>query len=190
VLRGNSGKTFGNWLKLVVITVTIAVATLLPIDIGLASEASRTVDEFARLRLTSTDPMRRFRADVVLRLHISEHGESSFEAGTQVKGDGLDGNRLYDMLLVSTGSEDGEGSILIDADRADEECDRDGDTDEEIDCEEVLDLRGRLAQAPFDVTTMEGLTINIEELIFGRNGIRSLLLTGTVTESDIREMSR
>ena len=75
-------------------------------------------------------------------------------------------------------------------DRADEECDRDGDTGEEIDCEEVLDLRGRLAQAPFDVTTMEGLTINIEELLFGGEGTRSLLLTGTVTESDIREMSR
>ena len=184
------GKLLGTWPKLVVITLTLAVATALPGDIELASAAGSTVDEFARVRLTSTDPMRRFRADVVMRLHISEQGESSFEADIQVKGDGLDGNMLYDMLLVSTGAQSGEGSILIDANRADEECDRDRDTDEEIDCEGVLDLRGRLAQAPFDVTTMEGLTINIEELLSGREGTRSLLLTGTVTESDIREMSQ
>ena len=190
MLRRICGKTLGTWLKLVVITLTLAVATALPGDIELASAASSTVDEFARLRLTSTDSMRRVRADVVLRLHISEQGESSFEADTQVKGDGLDGNMLYDMLLVSTEAENGQDSILIDAGRADEECDRDGDTEKEIDCEEVLDLRGRLAQAPFDVTTMEGLTINIEELLFRREGTRSLLLTGTVTESDIREMSR
>jgi len=190
VLRGICGKTLGTWLKLVVITLTVAAVTALPGDLGLASAAVSTVDEFARVRLTSTDPMRRFRADVVLRLHISEQGESSFQADTQVEGDGLDGNMLYDMLLVSTGSGHGEDSILIDSDRADEECERDDDTGEEIDCEEVLDLRGRLAQAPFDVTTMEGLTINIEELLFGREGTRSLLLTGTVTESDIREMSR
>ena len=190
MLRGISGKTFGNWLKLVVITLTVAVVTALSGDLGLVSATSSTVDEYARVRLTSTDPMRRFRADVVLRLHISEQGESSFEADTEVKGDGLDGNMLYDMLLVSTGSEHGAFSILIDADRADEECDRDGDTGEEIDCEEVLDLRGRLAPAPFDVTTMEGLTINIEELLFGREGTRSVMLTGTVTELDIVNMNR
>ena len=44
MLRGICGKTLGTWLKLVVLTLTVAAVTALPGDLGLASAASSTVD--------------------------------------------------------------------------------------------------------------------------------------------------
>ena len=190
MLRAICGKTLGTWPKLVVIPLTVAIAMGLPGGIGPAGAAETEVDEFARVRLTSTDPMRRFRVDVELRLQIGGHSGSSFEASTRVKDDGLEGNRLFDMVIASTGPDQDYDSIVIDADLAEEECDEDPDDREEIDCEWVLELRGFLAQAPFNIATLEGLSINIGEQFIGKEGPRLEVLTGQVTESDIENLNR
>jgi len=191
-MRGRrfSGKTLAAWPILYLVTLTFAVAMGFPGGIGPAGAAETEVDEFARVRLTSTDPMRRFRVDVELRLQIGDHSGSSFEASTRVKDDGLEGNRLFDMVIASTGPDQEYDSILIDVGLAKEECDEDPDDREEIDCEWVLELRGSLAQAPFNIPTLEGLSINIGEQLIGREGPRLEMLTGTVTESDIVNMNR
>ncbi len=188
--RDFSGKTLVAWPILYLVTLTFAVAMGLSGGIGPAGAAETEVDEFARVRLSSTDPMRRFRVDVELRLQIGDHGGTSFEASTRVKDDGLEGNMLFDMVIASTGPDQEYDSIVIDADLAKEECDEDPNDREEIDCEWVLELRGILAQAPFDIPTLEGLSINIGEQLIGREGPRLEMLTGTVTESDIVNMNR
>lgn len=188
--RNFSRKTLVAWPIHYLVTLTFAVAMGFPGGIGPAAAAETEVDEFARVRLTSTDSMRRFRVDVELRLRIGEHSGSSFEASTRVKDDGLEGNRLFDLMIASTGPDQEYDSILIDADLAKEECDEDPDDREEIDCEWVLELRGSLAQAPFDIPTLKGLSINIGEQLFGREGPRLEILTGTVTESDIVIVNR
>ena len=60
-------------------------------------------------------------------------------------------------------------TLLIDTGRADEESEVDPDTGKEIDCERVVDLRGFLAQAPLNVSSLDEPTINIKEH-FGRVG--------------------
>ena len=93
---------------------------------------------------------------------------------------------IYEMWVAPSKGDREEISILLQADRAREECDEDDETGEEEDCELFLDLQGFLTQAPFDVTTLEGLTIHIRENLIRRNGTRPILLTGTVTGADLR----
>jgi len=189
-MRGSSRDTLVTWPKLILVILSIAVVASFSGGISPAGAAEIEVDEFARVRLTSTNPMRRFRVDVELRLQIGEHSGASFEASTRVKGDGLTEDMLFDMVIAPTGPDQDYDSILIDADLAKEECDEDPDNDEEIDCEKVLELRGSLAQAPFNIPTLEGLTINIGEQLIDGEGTRSVLLTGTVTKLDITEVNR
>ena len=55
----------------------------------------------------------------------------------------------------------------------------------EEECEVFVDLEVNREQAPFNVTSLEGLTINIREHFFRGGGDDPVVLTGTVTESDL-----
>ncbi len=61
----------------------------------------------------------------------------------------------------------------------------DPDTGKETGCERVMDLLGFLTQAPFNVTTLEGLTINIREQAIGPEAITPARATATVFSSDL-----
>ncbi len=174
------------WLSPRYVLVTLAVAIVLTLATsGLVTAAGIPVNEAAALQMTPAEPIQQFEAEARLQLHISELGLASFRADAQVKGDGLIRNMIYEMWLAPSNGASGGNGILLHADRTQEECDEDNETGEEGDCELFLDLQGFLAQAPFDVTTLEGLTIHIRENLIRRNGTRPILLTGTVTRADL-----
>ncbi len=166
--------------KLVLATLTVVVTMAFAGGIAFAGVGTE-VNETASLRLTSTGFNRSsLKGFARLQLHVSEQNGSSFRASAQVEGDGLVENQLYAMWLAGP-----EGNtLLIDTARADEECEVDPDTGKE-DCEKVVDLRGFLAQAPLNITTLEGLTINIREHAIAPQGNAPVLMTGTVTRSDL-----
>ena len=186
-MGGRMVKTLIAWTSPRYVLVTLAVAMVLILATsGLVSAAGNPVNEAAALQMTTAEPIQQFEAEARLQLHISGLGLASFRADAHVQGDGLIRNMIYEMWLApSNGAQVGNG-ILLHADRAKEECDEDNETGEEGDCELLLDLQGFLAQAPFDVTTLEGLTIHIRENLIRRNGTRPILLTGTVTGADLR----
>ena len=96
-----------------------------------------------------------------LELQLFSRGadETMFGASGRAEGGGLVDNALYSLWVSDQG-----GNVLpLDAGRADEECDVDPVTGEEEDCELVVKLRNSIAQAPFGVTTLEGLTLNIRK---------------------------
>ena len=169
----------------VLVTLAVAIVVMLATS-GLAGAAGIPVNEAAALQMTPAEAIQQFEAEARLHLHISELGLASFRADAQVKGDGLIRNMIYEMWLAPSNGAQGGYGILLHADRAKEECDEDNETGEEGDCELFLDLRGFLAQAPFNVTTLDGLTIHIRENLIRRNGTRPILLTGTVTGADLR----
>lgn len=140
-----------------------------------ASVIGTEINEAASLRLASTglitSPLTAFAS---VQLHIGEHGVTNLTVGAHVESGRLSTSGLYALWIV-----DPEGNaVKVDTARADEEC-----AEEESDeCEEVLDLRGHLAPAPSNITTLEGLTINIQEL----EGGGEVLASGTVSASMIR----
>ena len=144
-MRGISGKTAVTWRKLLLFTLAVAVATALLSTIGLPRAAGAEVNEFVKLRLTSPDPTRQLKADVVLSLHIGEQGGSSFDANTQVAGDELIPNARYDMLLTpSEIDQEGKG-LLLDSDWSEEVSEVDPDTGmESHECVVELHLRTHL----------------------------------------------
>ncbi len=85
--------------------------------------------------------------------------QTAFQASGRAEGDGLVDNALYSLWLSNQ-----EGDVLsLDTDRADQECEVDPVTGDEGDCELVVKLRNSIPQAPFGVTTLEGLTLNIRK---------------------------
>ncbi len=83
--------------------------------------------------------------------------QTMFQASGRAEGDGLVDNALYSLWLSNQ-----KGDVLsLDTDRADQECEVDPVTGDEGDCELVVKLRNSIPQAPFGVTTLEGLTLNI-----------------------------
>ncbi len=98
--------------------------------------------------------------DLELLLFSRGTNEILFRANGRAEGNGLRDNALYSLWL----SDKAGNALLLDTGRADEECEEDPDTGEESDdCEVVLKLRSRLLQAPFNVTTLEGLTLDVRE---------------------------
>ena len=98
--------------------------------------------------------------DLELLLFSRGTNEILFRANGRAEGSGLRDNALYSLWL----SDQTGNVLLLDTGRADEECEEDPDTGEESDdCEVVLKLRSTVLQAPFNVTTLEGLTLNVRE---------------------------
>ena len=98
--------------------------------------------------------------DLELLLFSRGTNEILFRANGRAEGNGLRDNALYSLWI----SDRGGNALLLDTGRADEECEEDPDTGEESDdCEVVLKLRSSVLRAPFNVTTLEGLTLNVRE---------------------------
>lgn len=139
------------------------------------------IREKAELELISTGVILRVEADADLRLRIDGR-QTEFRATAFVEGDGLIEGVFYSMWLAAQ-----EGNVLfLDAVEAEEVCVIDFVTGEE-ECEVLVDLEDDRQQAPFNVTSLEGLTIIIREHFFrgGVGGDAPIVLTGTVTESDL-----
>ena len=126
------------------------------------------------------------RGVIELLLFDSGSGGAMLKAMGRAEGDGLTDNALYSMWLA-----DQEGNlVLLDSGRADEECEEDPDTGQETDdCEIELHLRTDVLPAPFQVTSLLGLTASIRE---GAGSIGTLeleqapvVVTFTVTEADL-----
>ncbi len=84
---------------------------------------------------------------------------------------------VYSMWLA-----DQEGNtMLLDTDVAEERCTFDP-VDHSVECEVIASLSADLGHAPFNITTLKGLTIDIREH-FG--GHAPVVLSGTVTEPDL-----
>ena len=145
-----------------------------------------TVNELTRIRLTPTTRIRRIEeGKATLRLSIRQTG-TSFQAFSEVEG-GIFEERLYAMWLESSDIAEKDKAVLLDVDEARKKCEIDPDTGKRFNCEKVAKFRSRLTEAPFEVTTLEGLTISIREHLFDRHFSEQLLVaTGTVTKSDLR----
>ena len=121
---------------------------------------------------------------IELLLFDSGGGQAMFRATVEAEGDGLVDNALYSLWLAGQ-----EGQLVqIDSGRADEECEVDSDTGKEGDeCEIVLDLFGQVQVAPFEVTTLLGLTATVREGLgnIGTLELAPVVLSFTVTEADL-----
>ncbi len=161
-------------------TVLLAVLAVLAATV-LAGAGASEIREKAELELIPTGVIRQVEADADLRLRIDDR-QSEFRATAFVEGDGLIEGVFYSMWLANQ-----EGNVLfLDAVEAEEVCVIDLVTGEE-ECEVLVDLEADREQAPFNVTSLEGLTINIREHFFrgGVGGFAPVVLTGTVTPSDL-----
>lgn len=145
-----------------------------------ASVPGTKIDETASPRLASTglitSPLTAFAS---AQLRISEEGVTNFTVRAQVESGGLSGSARYALWIVDPD----DNGLLIDTARADEECEVDPDTKEDSDCELVVDLRGHLAQAPFNITTLEGLTINVRELEASGDVLASVTVDASMIRS-------
>ena len=120
------------------------------------------------------------RGVIELLLFDSGSGETMLKAMGRAEGDGLTDNALYSLWLA-----DQKGNlVLLDSGRADEDCEEDPDTGKETaDCEIELRLRTDVQPAPFQVTSLLGLTATIRE---GAGSIAApVVVTFTVTEADL-----
>lgn len=178
VTDGVQRTTFGKAAAIAV--MTIAIVTLTNAAFVRSTVTARApavnVNVSASLRLTDTGQVRpRVKAFGRLQLQVGQGTGPILRAAAQAESDGLTENRIYG-LWVST--RDGT-SILIDTGRADEECDAG-------DCETIVDLRGHILEAPANLNTLEGLTIDIRE--HSNLGLFSndapVVATGTVATSD------
>lgn len=153
---------------------------------GSAANAG-SVNELARVRLSPATRTRRIEeGKATLRLSISEQHGTSFQAFGEVEG-GIFEGRLYAMWVDSSDIGQKSNAILLDIDKARKKCEIDFDTGKRFDCEKVAKFRSRLTEAPFKITTLEGLTINIREHLLDRDTSEQLLVaTGTVTKRDLR----
>ncbi len=145
-----------------------------------AGATGTEIDETTSLRLASTglitSPLTAFAS---ARLRISEQGVTNFAVGAHVESGGLRGSGLYALWIVDPE----DNALLVDTARADEECEVDPNTKEESDCDVVVDLRGHLAEAPFNITTLEGLTINIRELEASGDVLASVTVAASMITS-------
>lgn len=120
----------------------------------------------------------------VIELLLFDTGgeQAMFRAMGRAEGDGLVDNALYSLWLT-----DQKGNmLLIDSGRADEKCDV-NQAGEETDCEVEVTLRSQVLPAPFQVTSLVGLTATISE---GAGSIGLLeqapiVVSFTVTEGDL-----
>ena len=175
---------------LAILTVPLVMALLSSVSPDGAGSvaAAGTVNELARLRLTPATRIRRIEeGKATLRLSISGQRGTSFQTFSEVEGNGLFKNRLYAMWLESPDTGQESNAILLAIDQAGEKCEFDPETGRRFNCEKIAKFRSRLTEAPFRVTTLVGLTINIREHLSGRDRESQLLVaTGTVTERDLR----
>jgi len=125
---------------------------------------------------------------IELRLFNLESGETLLRARGKAEGDGLTDNALYSLWLA-----DQEGhSVLTVSGRAKLKCEVDSDSEEEEGDECVVELRLRNPGllAPFEVTTLLGLTATIREGLGSVGSIGALeqapvVIGFTVTEADL-----
>ena len=160
--------------------VPLAVLAVLAATV-LAGAGASEIREKAELELIPTGVIPHVEADADLRLRIDDR-QTEFRATAFVEGDGLIEGVFYSMWLAGQ-----EGNVLfLDAVEAEEECVIDLVTGEE-ECEVLVDLEDDREQAPFDVRSLEGLTIIIREHFFrgGVGGDAPVVLTGTVSASDL-----
>ena len=163
----------------------------LPSSVGHTSREGVTnasaVNELARMRLTPTTRTRRIEeGKATLRLSVSEQTGTSFQAFSEVEG-GIFEERLYAMWLESSDIAQKDKAFLLDVNEARKKCEIDPDTGKGFECEKIAKFRSRLTEMPFNVTTLEGLTVNIREHLFDRHFSEQLLVaTGTVTKRDLR----
>lgn len=136
--------------------------------------AGSEIDEKARLELTSAGTLH-FKGDAKLELQIKNQDETTFKAQARVEKGAVE-HIIYSMWL---GDQEGH-TLLLDIDVAEEVCTFDP-VDHSVECEVIASLSADLKDAPFNITTLEGLTINIGEQ-FGSHA--SVVLIGTVTESE------
>ncbi len=129
-----------------------------------------------------------------LELQLFSRGadEAMFGASGRAEGGGLVDNALYSLWV----SDQGGNVLLLDAGRADEECDVDPVTGEEEDCELVVHLSSNQYVVPFGVASLEGLTLSLREGL-GSDGTAAgaalnvadlkgeVVLEFTVTEADL-----
>ena len=158
-------------------TVLLAVLAVLAATV-LAGAGGSELREKAELELIPTGVIRHVEADADLSLRIDDR-QTEFGATALVEGDGLIEGVFYSMWLA----DHQEGNVLfLDAVEAEEVCVIDLVTGEE-ECEVFVDLEDAREQAPFNVRSLEGLTINIREHFFrgGVGGFAPVVLTGTVT---------
>ena len=161
-------------------TVLLAFLEVLAATVLVGAGASE-IREKAELELIPTGVILHIEADADLRLRIDGR-QAEFRAAAFLEGDGLIEGVFYSMWLG-----DQEGNILfLDAVEAEEVCVIDFVTGEE-ECEVLVDLEDDRKQAPFNITSLEGLTIFIREHFFrgGGGGFAPVVLTGTVTASDL-----
>jgi len=121
---------------------------------------------------------------IELLLFDSGGGQAMLRAMGKAEGGGLIDNGLYSMWLA-----DQNGQLVqIVSGRADEECEVDSDTGEETDdCEIELRLISDVQPAPFQITSLVGLTATIRE---GGDSIglveqAPIVVSFTVTEADL-----
>ncbi len=157
-------------------TALLAVLAVLAATV-LAGAGASEIRERAELELIPTGVIRHVEAEADLRLRIHDR-QTEFRATAFVEGDGLIDGVFYSMWLA-----DQEGNVLfLDAVEAEEVCVIDLVTGEE-ECEVLVDLEDDREKAPFNVTSLVGLTIIIREHFFrgGAGGDAPVILTGTVT---------
>ena len=158
------------------VVAVVAVALVVTLFTGGVAFAGSEIDEKARLELTSTGNFRHFEGDAKLQLQMKDQDETRFRAKTTVE-EGAIEHIVYSMWLANQ-----EGNtILLDTDVAEERCAFDP-VDHSVECDVIASLSADLGHAPFNITTLGGLTVNIREH-FG--GHAQVVLSGTVTEPDL-----
>lgn len=159
--------------------VLLAVLAVLAATV-LAGAGASEIREKAELELIPTGVIPHVQADADLRLRIDDR-QTEFRATAFVEGDGLIEGVFYSMWLADQGN-----VLFLDAAEAEEVCVIDLVTGEE-ECEVLVDLEDDREQAPFDVRSLEGLTIIIREHFFrgGVGGDAPVVLAGTVSASDL-----
>ncbi len=165
-----------------VVAAKLVVLAVIGLLAGYACGGSAADTYYAQWPRGGTSPMPRVTGSIELLLFDSGGDQAMFQATGKAKGDGLIDNGLYSLWLA-----DQEGNaLLIDSGRADEECDV-NQAGEETDCEVEVTLRSQVLPAPFQVTSLVGLTATISE---GAGSIGLLeqapiVVSFTVTEADL-----
>ena len=169
--------------KLSVVVAKLVALAVIGLMAGYACGGSAPDTYYAQWPRGGTAAMPRVTGSIDLLLFDSGGGQAMFQATGKAKGDGLIDNGLYSMWLA-----DQKGQLVqIGSGRADEECEVDPATGEDKEnCEIELRLESGVQPAPFQITTLLGLTATIRE---GLGSIGTLeqapvVVQFTVTEAD------
>jgi len=163
-----------------VVASLLAVLVVVALVVGSACAGSDTY--YAQWPRGGTSAIPGVKGVIELLLFDTGGEQAMFRAMGMAEGDGLVDNALYSLWLA-----DQEGNfLLIISGRADEECDV-NQAGEETDCEVEVTLRSQVLPAPFQVTSLVGLTATISE---GGGSIGLLeqapiVVSFTVTEADL-----